>query len=157
VHFEGRAVGELHAMLKRVAGTRGPLCSLEIEKPRPGIEDLFALPDLLLFGRQYALATGFAEAPELLEVLAPGRAAVCAWGESGAWGRTPEGVLHHAPAWRPQRVVDTLGAGDVFNAAVIDAWAAGRPMSEALSAGCRLAGAKCARRGLSGLRNEEIP
>jgi len=157
VHFEGRAVEELRGMLQRVAGAQGPPCSLEVEKPRPGIEDLFVLPDLLLFGRQYALAKGFAGAPALLAGLPPGKAAVCAWGEAGAWARTPEGVLHHAPAWRPPRVVDTLGAGDVFNAAVIDAWAAGRPMPEVLSAGCRLAGAKCARHGLSGLRDEEIP
>jgi ketohexokinase len=46
-------------------------------------------------------------------------------------------------------VVDTLAAGDTFNAAVIAARCRGRPLAAAVDYGCRIAGHKC---GISGLR-----
>lgn len=33
--------------------------------------------------------------------------------------RTPDNIIVQSPAFPPQRVVDTLGAGDTFNAAVL--------------------------------------
>lgn len=44
---------------------------------------------------------------------------VCAWAEEGADALGPDGRLLHSDAFPPPRVVDTLGAGDTFNAAVI--------------------------------------
>lgn len=44
---------------------------------------------------------------------------ICAWGEEGAIARTPCGVIVQSPAFPPYRVIDTLGAGDTFNAAVL--------------------------------------
>jgi ketohexokinase len=70
--------------------------------------------------------------------------------------RDAAGHVHHAPAVAPAEVVDTLGAGDVFNAAVIDARVRERVPQEALAAGCRLAGRKCGQQGLGGLVEEAI-
>lgn len=152
VHFEGRAVPELRRMLARLRSVAGPRCSLEVEKPREGIEDCFAGVDLLLFGRQYARHRGYASAEAFLREAVPaGSAAFCAWGEQGAWARDRGVALYHAPALALVEVVDTLGAGDVFNAAVIDGWSDDRPPAETLAAACRLAGIKCTRRGLGGL------
>ena len=55
LHFEGRNVESLQAML-HWSRERYPYipCSLEIEKPRPGIEDLFGLAQVLLFSQTYA-------------------------------------------------------------------------------------------------------
>jgi ketohexokinase len=158
VHFEGRAVPELARMLDRLDAAGGPPCSLEVEKPREGIEDLFGRVDLLLFGRAYAESHGHVEAASLLRDAAPATVdAVCAWGDRGAWGRAADGEIYHAPAWRPERVVDTLGAGDVFNAAAIDARLRGAAMPAVLEAACRLAGVKCGRRGLDQLRDVTTP
>ena len=44
---------------------------------------------------------------------------VCAWAEEGADALGPDGQLLHSDAFPPPRVVDTLGAGDTFNASVI--------------------------------------
>ncbi len=101
VHFEGRNVPALGAMLERVRdfGTR---CSLEVEKPRDGIEALFPLPDVLLCARHYALARGHATAADLLAAL-PRRASqllCCAWGADGAWAVGEDGALHHSPRSR---------------------------------------------------------
>ena len=155
VHFEGRNVPVLANMLADVRRAGGPRCSVEIEKPRSGIEPLFGMADLLLFSRHYALARGYSSAAALLgEVAAPGQSTVCAWGEAGAWGRDARGSVHHSPAFSPAPVVETLGAGDAFNAAMIDAWSAGQDMPLCLDAATRLAGHKCAQRGFDGLSPE---
>lgn len=44
---------------------------------------------------------------------------ICAWAEKGADALGPDGVIVHSDAFPPQTLVDTLGAGDTFNAAVI--------------------------------------
>lgn len=151
VHFEGRNVEQLGLMLRRTreAGVR---CSLEVEKPRGGIEELFILPDLLLFSRAYAEQRGFTDAAGFLAKVAPaGAEAYCAWGEHGAWLRAASGEIRHCPAFEPDNIVDTLGAGDVFNAGVIDARLCGLASGDALVHACRLAGRKCGQEGFAGL------
>lgn len=51
---------------------------------------------------------------------------ICAWAESGADAIGPDGLLVHSDAFSPETVVDTLGAGDTFNAAVILALSKGK-------------------------------
>ncbi|HHH37997.1 MAG TPA: hypothetical protein ENK50_00255 [Sedimenticola sp.] len=152
VHFEGRNVPDLVGMLTRAASVTGLTCSLEVEKQRPGIEALFPLPDLLLFSRAYARGRGFADAGAFLETVraqaGDGAVLVCAWGEQGSWGMDRAGRVCHAPAVAPPQVVDTLGAGDVFNAGVIHALGAGEALPEALRFANRLAGEKCGYRGI---------
>lgn len=154
IHFEGRNVRELERMLtQRPAGR--PVCSLEVEKPRPGIEALFAYPEVLLFSRHYARAAGFGDAGSLLRSLRPrlrsGAIAVCAWGGEGAWAMDERGRLLRSPAFPPPRLVDTLGAGDVFNGAVIHQLGTGAPLEQAVIEACRLAGRKCGQVGITGL------
>lgn len=156
IHFEGRAPAELEVMLNAAGDVDGLQVSLEVEKPRPGIEALFHLPDLLLLSRHYALACGHSSAQSLLYSLAlqlgnQHPMLFCAWGEEGAWALPRTGELLHAPAVRVAHVVDTLAAGDVFNAAVIDSMATGRGADRALAQGCRLAARKCSREGLENL------
>jgi len=152
VHFEGRNVPALGAMLERVRDFGTP-CSLEVEKPREGIEALFGLPDLLLFSRGYAGARGFADAPALLRALPlrPGQAAYCAWGGDGGAAIDSAGRLHQSPAFPPPQLIDTLGAGDAFNAACIDGTARGLSVAATLREACQLAGRKCGQIGLQGL------
>jgi ketohexokinase len=48
-------------------------------------------------------------------------------------------------------VVDTLGAGDTFNAAIIDGLCRQQDLAVALRDACRLAGKKCGQIGFQGL------
>lgn len=148
VHFEGRPVEQLAPMLTRARAKCGLAVSLEVEKPRSGIEDLYADAGLLLFGRGYAQAHGWEHPLTLLRSLPPGIAATCTWGESGAWAIDRDGhTLHVRPPSLP-RVVDTLGAGDVFNAGMVHAVSGGRDMAQALPAAVQLASMQCAVHGL---------
>lgn len=158
VHFEGRNAEAVACMLTQLRGTgfSGGV-SLEIEKPRPGIEALAAQVDLVLFSRAYAEAKGYADAPTLLggvRALSHPALMTCTWGAAGAWAMTPDGHLHHAPAVVPPRVVDTVGAGDVFNAGLIDALAAGHSPAAALTQATRLAGRKVGQVGFAGLSRQ---
>ncbi len=148
IHFEGRDTDELEKMLLTLSAVEGLQVSVEIEKPRPGIEALFHLPQVLLFSRHYAQSTGHASAESLLKRLARqlgGQRPLlfCAWGDQGAWAFDRQGGLLHVPAVRIPRVVDTVAAGDVFNAAVIHALSQAATPLEALQQGCRLAGKSC--------------
>ncbi len=154
-HFEGRNTAETAVMLQDArsrSGARNPTArlSLEVEKPRPGIEDLLPLADLILFAREYALAHGHDSATAFLDAMGsrfPDKPLFCTWGGDGAWARDENGHIHHEPAVPPPTVVDTVGAGDTFNAGVIDACLQGYTVGVALRRASRLAGAKCGHEG----------
>ncbi len=148
VHFEGWAIDQLVPMLWRARGMCGLPVSLEVEKPRRGIEELFEQADLLLFSRDYAQAQGFSDAAALLRSLPQGVLATCAWGAQGAWAIDQDSRLLHVAAPPLDSVVDTIGAGDVFNAAMVHALSSGRTMEQALRAAVSLASLQCTREGL---------
>lgn len=152
IHFEGREVAPYEAMLRHARHTRHrATISVEIEKPRPGIEALVPLADVVIFARAYASCLGYGHAGDLLKAIrsdARSSMLFTAWGEAGAWLQTPEGETLHQPAYIPEQVVDTLGAGDVFNAGVIDGLLSGKGPAAVLCHAVQLAGNKCGRRGL---------
>ena len=155
LHFEGRNVAETCLMIEH-ARARHPVLpiSVEMEKPREGMEQLSGLADLLLYSRHFAEHRGFhTPGPFLTEMRRrfPQAQHVCAWGEQGAFGLDREGPLQHSPAFPPAQVVDTLGAGDTFNAGFIHTRLAGADLSHSLRAACELAGRKCGQPGLHGL------
>lgn len=148
IHFEGRAVPELTVMMAYARKQVGPLISLEVEKPRAGIETLFGQADLLLFSADYLQARGERDPAAFLRALPTAGMATCTQGARGAWARDAEGELLQAPAWRPRRVIDTLGAGDVFNAGILHGIARSWSLEKALAFAVRLAGEKCGREGV---------
>ncbi|WP_242475258.1 PfkB family carbohydrate kinase [Thiohalocapsa halophila] len=210
VHFEGRNPAETAQMLARVRRERPDLpISVEIEKPRDGLEQLFRGVDVLIVARAYAESvsaaagarqggllgadggvegggdavvdtdgntdtdhgcgpgTGIDPRGFLRRMAAASDARLCLlpWGAAGAYGLAAgSDALVLAPAHPPAVLHDSLAAGDVFNAAVIDgllALGGGRDgltaavgdgaLASLLARANRLAGLKCGREGLEGL------
>jgi ketohexokinase len=152
IHFEGREVSAYEAMLRHARHSpHSAAISLEIEKPRPGIERLVPLADVVILAKAYASSRGYQCAQDLFDAVrscSDTAMLFATWGEDGAWLQTADGVTLHEPACRPSQVVDTLGAGDVFNAGVIDGLLTDSDPALALRNGVRLAGEKCGHRGL---------
>ncbi|TQV64631.1 MAG: Rieske 2Fe-2S domain-containing protein [Halothiobacillaceae bacterium] len=154
LHFEARHCDELAAMLAyaRSMVADQPI-SLEVEKERDGLERLWDAPDIIIFSRAFARGRGFDQPEAFLAEArgwAPKAILVLPWGELGAWAMQG-GTILHSPAFPPDEVVDTLGAGDTFNAGLIHAMASGRALGMALEDACRLAGRKVGQHGLDGL------
>jgi len=147
LHFEGRNVAETAKMLRHARQQNPKLrISVEIEKPREGIEQLFTEPSVLLFSQNYMQHCG-ANNPSLflesMRVRAPQADLIVAVGERGAYGLTVDGLACYRPAVADLAIVDSLGAGDTFNAAVIDAYLRGISFVDTLAFGNRIAGYKC--------------
>lgn len=162
VHFEGRHPSETRRMITRVRAERPETrISVELEKRRPGIESLLDGPQVLLVSRTYALALGFETPEDCLRDLAQRTTSaeliVLGWGTEGACYLTRDAVhglgdtLGRAPAYPPRQVVDTLGAGDCLNAAVIDGLLRGLDPETTVERAVRLAGFKCGHHGFEGL------
>ncbi|MFU8837712.1 MAG: PfkB family carbohydrate kinase [Thiohalomonadaceae bacterium] len=154
LHVEGRNIDQIKLMLQRARAEQPNLiCSLEVEKARDGIEQLFPLVDMLMFSRDYVLRKGWHDPGSFLQVLRDQTlqaGATCTWGDRGAYALSRNGEILHEPAFKPKTVVDTLGAGDVFNAGLIDQLVRGHSLDMALIEASRLAGRKC---GVYGLKN----
>lgn len=154
LHFEGRNVSELEKML---AYTRANIfdqpVSLEIEKARKGLEELIPLVDIAMFSGVYAQSQGFVDAESFLRDRQRRYGdtwMTCTWGAQGAWAVDQLGVVFHAAA--PETTaIDTIGAGDVFNAGLIHALATGKLLEEALHYATELAGRKVMQQGFAGL------
>ena len=154
LHFEGRNISETLSMMRQVRQQLPTLpISLEVEKPRQNIESLYPYADLILFSSDVAAQQGFTAEELLTETgkLAVKSDIVCTLGSRGAVAQSRHGARIRSKAFPPQRLVDTLAAGDTFNAAMIDSLLRGVPLVEALRFACQLAGNKCAQAGLHGL------
>ena len=130
----------------------------------------YVLPtvDVLFISKDIARANGYTCAKETLQCVAVGeqtraRFIVCAWGECGAAGaqRTKDNVWEFCECGPVtcESVVDTLGAGDMFNAGVIfSILNSGEDavIYDAIDYGCRLAGRKCIQIGFEKLLKEPL-
>ena len=74
---------------------------------------------------------------ELLALMPEGAAVVIKAGAQGAHGRSAKGLIHVPAPNLP--VLDTIGAGDIFNAGYLLATAKGGDLAMAVAAGVRLA------------------
>ncbi|XP_026855648.2 ketohexokinase isoform X4 [Electrophorus electricus] len=131
IHWEGRNAEEQIKMIEKVREYNSKqqreenriTISVEIEKTREPLYQLFPCGDLVFISKDVAIHFGFHSAASALRGLysrlRKGAVLICAWAEKGADALCPDGVLVHSDAFPPERLVDTLGAGDTFNASVI--------------------------------------
>ncbi|CAG0916043.1 unnamed protein product [Notodromas monacha] len=153
IHFEGRNTAELLRILPELPSHL--TVSIELEKPRPELLQLIEFADVLFVSKEFA---AFNNCPDMTsavkhfkQLAKESTIVVCAWGDEGAALLEHEEVLA-SPAYPPPVVVDTLGAGDTFNAAFIYARRKNVGLERCLEFACRVAGAKCGQAVKAGLR-----
>ncbi|KAG1973153.1 ketohexokinase [Pimephales promelas] len=162
VHWEGRNADEQVKMIEMVREYNSKqeeknriTISVEIEKTREPLYQLFPLGDLVFVSKDVAQHFGFNSASAALKGfsgrLRKGATLICAWAEKGADAIGPDGVVIHSDAFPPEKLVDTLGAGDTFNASVIYSLSNGGSLQDALTFGCQIAGKKCGVHGYDGI------
>ncbi|XP_034020330.1 ketohexokinase isoform X2 [Thalassophryne amazonica] len=165
IHWEGRNAEDQIEMIQQVMLYNSTLpqeqqitVSVEIEKTREPLYQLFPYGDVVFVSKDVARHFGFQTAEAavrgLYSRLKHGAVLVCAWAERGADALGPDGVVVHSDAFPPERLVDTLGAGDTFNAAIIHQLSTGASLEDALTFGCELAGRKCGVHGYDGIVRE---
>lgn len=154
LHFEGRNTEQTAMMLRSLPVDNSVPVSIEVEKPREHIELLYEFANVLLFSRVFVLHQGYDDPEKFLSIMHakyPQAKIYCTWGEQGAYVIDGSGVCCHFRAECDGTIVDTIGAGDVFNAAIIHANLQGHNTRQGLEFACHLATKKCCQSGFSGL------
>ena len=155
VHFEARAIDETLPMIQFVKSNYPKIkISIEIEKRRDGIEQIFNLADLYLFSKAYANNMGFDKAEKFLtqqKEYSSNADLVCSWGDKGAFALLTDNTFITSQAFPPTNVIDTIGAGDTFNAAIIHSQLSKMDWKESLEFACKVAGKKCGQIGFENL------
>uniref|UniRef100_A0A3P9JJR1 Ketohexokinase n=1 Tax=Oryzias latipes TaxID=8090 RepID=A0A3P9JJR1_ORYLA len=162
MHWEGRNAEEQVKMIQQVEQYNSTLpqqeritVSVEIEKTREPLYQLFPYGDVVFVSKDVASYFGYKSAEAAVRGfysrVKKGAILICAWAEKGADALGPDGVHLHSDAFPPKKLVDTLGAGDTFNAGVIFMLSNGKSLQEALTFGCKIAGKKCGFHGYDGI------
>lgn len=150
LHLDGWP-GETALEAARIVKRSGGRVSLDTGTPKPGMDRLLGLADVVNCPGHFARAYFGHDDPRSAarELLAMGpRLVTITAGEAGARLFTPDAEFH-APAL-PVTAVDTCGAGDVFAGALLHAVLTNRPPEAALRFAVAAASLKC-----QGLGNRE--
>lgn len=131
-------------MAARAAREHGTLVSLDVDHPRPGLDELLALTDVCITSQRLPHElTGEQELEVALRKLRERTAGlvVCTLGAAGA-AALDEGHLVLSPAF-PADPVDTTACGDTFHAAFLCALLEGAPVGQMLRFANAAASLKC--------------
>eukprot|EP01062_Namystynia_karyoxenos_P079612 TRINITY_DN8429_c0_g1_i1.p1 TRINITY_DN8429_c0_g1~~TRINITY_DN8429_c0_g1_i1.p1 ORF type:complete len:353 (+),score=85.45 TRINITY_DN8429_c0_g1_i1:83-1060(+) len=153
VHFEARGTEEATGQMMRAARAAGAVVSVEMEKRR--CAGLLQLADIAVCSSDFATWQGGDPTSFIKQCAAAGRAVIVTQGAKGALhvdgrgGAAAEvkGTPAHPP---PGQIVDSVAAGDTFNAALVAAFVrcGASELAPAVEYACRVASCKIARRGL---------
>lgn len=150
LHFEGRNIAETQRMMAACMPDRHKI-SVELEKPREEDEQaLIAYANTVMFSQPYMMAMNEHNPKRFLLKMQsqfPGVNMTCTVGAQGAYALDQAG---HMYCVSPDQAtaVDTIGAGDTFNAGLIGGLCQGEGLAETLHHATLLAARKVAQEGL---------
>lgn len=160
LHFEGRNIPAVKSMLQRARQlVPNGLISCEIEKPREGIKSLIQYADLVIFSNSYYHYTDSENIAAFFKSMRPFSETacfVCSRGSEGAYGQMPNQDIVHSPAFDFGELVDTVGAGDTFNAGLLASYSDSLPLEQVLRNACLLASKKVCQQGFDSLNSFDL-
>jgi Sugar kinases, ribokinase family len=142
LHVDGLAI-DAQIAAARYAREHGVTVVYDAGSPRPRMEELMKLTDVLVASERFAAEVGhgaLAESLKLLQMKGP-RTVVVTIGEEGSVGME-NGETYIVPALQI-KAVDTTGAGDVYHGAFIYGMLQGFPLRERMRFANAAAGLKC--------------
>jgi len=129
--------------------------SVELEKTYIGVEKLGYMADVIFVSKEFShkmgQATPEAMVKEFRSHIRGDAILICPWGSKGAVASTKTEVFS-SPSFPPEKLIDTLGAGDSFVGSTISQLNKGIALQDAITFGCRFAGAKCGQMGLENIK-----
>ncbi|MCA9075593.1 MAG: hypothetical protein KDA93_11215 [Planctomycetaceae bacterium] len=144
LHLDAWPTREALIAAQTVKAAGGLVC-LDTGSPKPGVEQLLSLADVVnaprRFIQEFLLEANPERGAESLLSYGPSVVTVTD-GDQGAW-LCSEGRTIHRPAITGEPIVDTNGAGDVFTAGIIHACLSGSPPDVMLDFAVTTAGLKC--------------
>lgn len=161
IYFEGRNLQQVKQMIDHVVNWRSsnknenchkPKIIVELEKPRHELDEIVTSGvNYVVLGKMFTTFRGFSDSSKACKELGDFfftknenlEALLCPWGDQGAAIWTPNEPVVNVPAYNPDRVIDTLGAGDSFIAGCIFALKNDLRCKEVAKMGCKVAGLKC--------------
>ncbi|CAD5205421.1 unnamed protein product [Bursaphelenchus okinawaensis] len=161
IHFEGRNFDQLAKMIsycRTKIGHSKCKISVELEKIREfdWYTKIIPLADVIFMSKDFSRKLGFNSMEEAINGTIKrfslrDSTLIVPWGEMGASARlSSESQIRFCQAYKPEKVVDTLGAGDSFIGSALHFLNQRMPLQEVLENAVKVAGIKC---GQSGLRN----
>jgi len=160
-HFESRNSEQTRYMLDKCPLEHSKqTISLELEKCRDNDDQLIELADLLMFSRDYVEHLGFTNPRSFLatqQAFHPDKRITCTWGKGGSYGIEPGRDIVHISPDNQTNIVDTIGAGDTFNAGLINALVNQSDFPAALAQACHLATTKICQKGFDRLVSRAFP
>lgn len=148
IHFEGRPnVQTIRDAIEKVNNVTDSDIKVSVELEKPHVTELLTLckmADLVFLSKEYAANLGYRSALEAVKGmktrLKDKGEVVCTWGSVGAAYASNDGSNSDAlvDAIAPEKVVDTIGAGDAFIGGVIHCRSRGYSLSESVRFGCRV-------------------
>ena len=152
LHFEARDCTQQLKMLQYAQTFNSPI-SIELEKKRDAIETVIPFADFLFISKPFAESQGFNSAYDCIKHYAErytDKTITCTWGKQGAWAYSNASIIYQE-AFLLDKTVETLGAGDTFNAGMIYCLIKKQSLAQALKFACRLAANKCMQTGFDHL------
>lgn len=155
IHFEARVIPENLKMINWIKHQYpDKTVSIEIEKPREGVEQILQAADIYFYSKHYAQAIGYQSGEEFIRWCGDVQSTkhcICTWGEKGAYAISKDGEYLHVPAADLDNIIDTIGAGDTFNAGMIHSLSQQLSLKASLEFANQLAAKKCAQEGFNNL------
>lgn len=163
IHFEGRNISALTEFITTRQAEFNVLkgrVSLEIEKPRQGIEALLPFFGVAIVSSTYLQSTGLStdDCITLFRTFNPTIKIVCTLGDKGLYASDETATNYRIQAESIDGVQDTIGAGDCFIAALINALIKPMDFKQSLIAANKLAAYKIQKVGMTinGYQNSNL-